>query len=75
MVSVVDRGIGIPEEELPYIFERSFRARAAKKVAESNSLGLGLYIARLIADAHGARIWAESEVGVGSTFYLALPIS
>ena len=71
VVSVIDRGVGIPRDELPHIFERFYRARTAKR---AEGLGLGLYITRLIVEAHGGRIWAESEVGKGSTFSFALPV-
>jgi PAS domain S-box-containing protein len=70
LVSVVDRGQGIPAEDLPHIFERFYRAGNAKG---KSGLGLGLYITRLLVEAHGGRIWAESSPGRGSTFYLALP--
>jgi len=72
LVSVTDRGVGIPEDEMPRLFERFFRA---KRTAKTEGLGLGLYISRMIVEAHGGRIWAESRVGEGSTFYLTLPVS
>jgi len=72
VVSVLDQGPGIPLEEQPYLFERYYRARAAKK---TDGLGLGLYIARLIVEAHGGRIWVESQPGQGSTFSFSLPIA
>ncbi|HEX7049496.1 MAG TPA: ATP-binding protein [Longimicrobiales bacterium] len=70
VVSVTDRGGGIPPEDLPYLFERFYRA---KKHSKTEGLGLGLYITRLIIEAHGGRIWVESEPGTGSTFSFALP--
>jgi len=70
VLSVRDQGPGIAPEELQHIFDRFYRARAGKKV---EGLGLGLYIARLIVEAHGGRIWATSHQGVGSTFRFALP--
>jgi signal transduction histidine kinase len=73
LVSVHDQGWGIPADELPYVFDRFYRAKTGKKVGEG--LGLGLYIARLIAEAHGGRIWVESEVGKGSTFVFSLPLA
>jgi PAS domain S-box-containing protein len=72
IVSVVDQGEGIPPEELPRLFQRFTRGRAGPK-ADVAGLGLGLYIARLIVEAHGGRVWAESEVGKGSTFSFTLP--
>lgn len=70
IVSVTDYGVGIPAEEIPGLFKRFYRARAGK---EAGGLGLGLYITRLIVEAHGGRIWVESQLGKGSTFYFTLP--
>jgi signal transduction histidine kinase len=69
-LEVSDTGIGIPEEELPLVFERFHRADASR--AEGGA-GLGLSIALQIAEAHGGVIAAESAVGRGSTFTLVLP--
>ena len=71
VITVADRGKGIPVEEQPYLFERFYRARTGRRV---EGLGLGLYIARLIVEAHQGRIWVKSEEGKGSTFYVALPV-
>ena len=68
--SVADRGPGIPAEVLPHLFERFYRGQPTTGAA---GLGLGLYIARMLVEAHGGRIWAASEPGVGSTFTVALP--
>jgi two-component system, OmpR family, sensor histidine kinase VicK len=70
LVAVSDRGPGIAECHLPRLFERFYRAETGTQLP---GLGLGLYIARMLVDAHGGRIWAESEVGKGSTFFVALP--
>lgn len=70
-ISVIDRGPGIASEDLAHLFERFYRAQAIRR---ADGLGLGLYIARLITEAHGGRIWVESEVGKGSTFSIALPL-
>jgi signal transduction histidine kinase len=73
VLEVVDRGIGIAPESARRLFERYYRAPAGK--ARASGLGLGLYIARLIVEAHGGRIELSSEVGKGSTFRLVLPAS
>ena len=72
VVSVVDQGIGIAPEEVPDLFARYYRAKTGRK---TEGLGLGLYIARLIVEAHGGRIWCESELGKGSTFSFTLPLA
>ena len=68
IVSVADSGIGIPERELTSIFERFRRLEGG----DGTGLGLGLYISQWIVDAHGGRIWAESEIGKGTTIYFTL---
>lgn len=70
LVQVADQGIGIPEEAMPHLFERFFRAK--DKMARGGT-GLGLYISKQIVEAHGGRIWAESKEGEGSTFSFTLP--
>ena len=65
---VKDTGPGIEPDELPNLFERYWRS----KKPSYKGAGLGLSIARGIVDAHGGRIWAESQVGAGSTFYFSL---
>lgn len=72
-VSVRDAGRGIPAEDLPHIFERAYRAGNAARRAPG-SFGLGLFIAHGIVKEHGGRIWAESELGVGTTVSFSLPI-
>ena len=68
-VSVSDTGIGIPASELTGIFERFRQLNPSDHVG----LGLGLYISQWIVEAHGGQIWAESQVGVGTTFHFTLP--
>jgi PAS domain S-box-containing protein len=70
LLSVRDDGPGIAPEHLPHLFERFYRAGSG---AGTPGLGLGLYIAHMLVEAHGGRIWVESEPGVGSTFFVALP--
>lgn len=70
VVSVSDQGQGIAAEDVPHIFERFYRTTGVRKV---DSLGLGLFITRSLVEAHGGRVWVESEPGKGSTFSFALP--
>jgi two-component system, OmpR family, sensor kinase len=69
-LAVSDTGVGISEEQLPLVFDRFYRADAART---EEGVGLGLSIARQIAEAHGGTIEAMSKLGVGSTFVLLLP--
>ncbi len=71
-LDVIDRGIGIAPEDLKQICQRYYRTAASR--AQAEGLGLGLYITRMIAEAHGGRIDVRSEVGKGSTFSLILPL-
>jgi heavy metal sensor kinase len=73
-IGVRDTGVGIPPEELPRIFERFYRADAARS-REAGGAGLGLCIGKTIAEAHGGRIEVESRVHAGSTFRVFLPLS
>jgi len=71
--SVTDTGPGIPAEEQARLFERFFRGEAARQ-AGAPGTGLGLAICSEIVKAHGGRITVESQVGVGSTFTVWLPV-
>jgi signal transduction histidine kinase len=73
-VSVRDTGSGITAEDLPYVFERFYRADKSRSRATGGA-GLGLAIARQLVEAHGGRIWVESTQGEGTTFTFALPTS
>jgi two-component system phosphate regulon sensor histidine kinase PhoR len=68
--SVQDTGIGIPETDINRIFERFYKTDRARS---SGGTGLGLAIARHLVEAHGGKIWAESQEGLGSTFIFTLP--
>jgi signal transduction histidine kinase len=74
IVSICDDGRGIAAFDLPHVFERYFRAREMRE-RRSEGLGLGLYICRLIVEAHGGRIWVDSELGKGSTFSFTLHLA
>jgi len=73
-LAVKDRGIGIPAADLPHVFDRFARASNVDD-RRFHGMGLGLFICRGIVEEHGGRIWAESEVGKGSTFHVALPVA
>lgn len=70
---VSDNGIGISPMDLPRLFEKFYRV-AQPGVKEQQGSGLGLAIVKSIAERHGGKAWAESQLGKGSTFYLALPL-
>ncbi len=67
--AVIDTGSGIPSEQVPHIFGRFWQAKSSDR----RGIGLGLAIAKGIVEAHRGRIWVESHVGLGSTFYFTLP--
>lgn len=68
---VRDSGPGIPPDHLPYLFNRYWQALET----QSLGTGLGLFIAKGIVEAHGGRIWAESELGDGASFTFTLPVN
>jgi two-component system sensor histidine kinase GlrK len=73
-VSVSDTGPGIPPEELPYIFDRFYQGRTKAKRAGMGS-GLGLALAKRVVEAHGGKIWVESEVGKGTIVRFVLMLT
>ncbi|HYV20902.1 MAG TPA: ATP-binding protein [Verrucomicrobiae bacterium] len=73
-VSIRDSGIGIPAESLPRIFDRFYRAEPARS-RDGSGAGLGLSLARWVAEAHGGSIGVESTLGQGSTFTVTLPLA
>ncbi|MGH9366692.1 MAG: ATP-binding protein [Thermoanaerobaculia bacterium] len=73
LVSVEDDGAGIPESELPHVFER-FRQVDGSATRRHPGMGIGLSLARFLVELHGGSIWAESAVGKGSRFTFSLPV-
>ena len=71
-IRVSDQGIGIAPDDLTHIFDQFYRASGDPTI-HVEGLGLGLYITADIVARHGGRIWVESEVGIGSTFFVTLP--
>lgn len=74
IVYVADQGIGIPPEEHQRIFQRFYRIDNRLR-RETQGTGLGLYLTKSIVEAHGGRIWVESQVGRGSRFFFTLPLA
>jgi two-component system phosphate regulon sensor histidine kinase PhoR len=73
VLTVSDTGIGIPQSDQPRIFERFYRVDVARS-REAGGTGLGLAIAKHLVEAHGGRLWVESEVGRGSQFHFSVPV-
>jgi signal transduction histidine kinase len=73
VIAVIDTGVGIAPEHLPRLFERFYRADAARSRDDGGGTGIGLAIAREIVEGHGGRIAAESEPGGGARFTFDLP--
>jgi signal transduction histidine kinase/HAMP domain-containing protein len=71
--SITDSGYGIAPDDLPHLFEKFYRGKQRETRAQAGS-GLGLAIVNSIAANHGGRVWVESAVGKGSTFYLQIPL-
>ena len=71
---IQDTGIGIESDDMPRLFEKFYRGKQREARAQHGS-GLGLAIVRSIAESHGGRVWVESQLGKGSTFYLLIPLT
>ena len=74
IISIADQGLGLSASDLTNLFKPFARA-TVRGTAGEKSTGLGLAIARSIVEAHGGRIWAESELGKGATFFVSLPVT
>jgi two-component system sensor histidine kinase KdpD len=70
-ISVLDRGLGIPVEDLERVFDKFYRVQ---RTSQATGTGLGLAICKGILEAHGGRIWAENREGGGTSITLALPV-
>lgn len=73
LISVKDFGMGIPAEKLQHVFSRFYRVEDLNP--NISGLGIGLYISHEIASRHGGRLWVDSVLGQGSTFWLSLPVA
>ncbi len=71
---VSDSGIGIMKEDMPRLFEKFYRG-SQREARAQHGTGLGLAIVHSIAERHGGKVWVESELGRGSTFYLQIPLA
>jgi two-component system CheB/CheR fusion protein len=71
-VEIKDKGIGIAEENLPYVFDRFFRGINSSE--KFSGLGLGLYISADIIRRHGGKVGVDSSLGNGSTFWFTIPL-
>lgn len=72
-VSVVDTGCGIPKDKIKHMFSKFFQVEESKGLARKRGTGLGLTVCKQVVEAHGGRIWVESEWGKGSSFIFTLP--
>jgi signal transduction histidine kinase len=75
VISVKDNGPGIPQDEIPRVFEHLFRGRVTVRDPNNpvEGTGLGLALAKTVIEQHGGRIWVESQEDQGSTFFFSLP--
>jgi signal transduction histidine kinase len=73
VLSVTDHGLGIPPQELDKLF-KPFQRTSVRSTGGEESTGLGLAIVRKVVVGHAGKVWVDSEVGKGSTFYASLPI-
>jgi two-component system sensor histidine kinase VicK len=71
--SIKDTGVGIPKDQQPRVFTKFFRGANVMRM-DTEGTGLGLFIAKNIIEAHGGKIWFESEERKGTVFYFSLPV-
>jgi signal transduction histidine kinase len=71
-IRIEDTGAGIPAEDIPHLFEKFYRVDSSKTRTVGGT-GLGLFICRKILELYNGRVWVESVLGKGSTFYINLP--
>ena len=74
IISVADTGEGIAPEHLSHVFDRFYRIEDSRARSEGGA-GLGLAIVKQMVEAHGGKVWVESEPGKGSIFFVALPVA
>jgi signal transduction histidine kinase len=74
LVSVKDEGMGIATADLEKLFERYFRVKN-NQTRQISGFGIGLYLSYEIIERHHGKIWAESEIGKGATFYFSIPLN
>jgi two-component system sensor histidine kinase ResE len=77
LIQFRDRGVGISGEDLPHVFKRFYRGHPVDVddgVLDPRGMGQGLYVVKSVVEAHGGRVWVESEVGKGSVFSLLIPL-
>ena len=72
ILSITDQGLGIPQKDIDHIFDRFFRVDKARSRAQGGT-GLGLAISKEVIEMLHGKIWVESKLGKGSTFYISLP--
>jgi two-component system phosphate regulon sensor histidine kinase PhoR len=73
LFEVQDTGIGVAPLDLPHLFEKFYRS-GRREAYQQRGTGLGLAIVKSIADRHGGRVWVESQLGKGSTFFFLIPL-
>ena len=74
IIQVIDNGLGIPEDDIPFLFDQFYRVTSNEKHQAIEGTGLGLSIAKSIVEKYRGELWVESELGVGSAFHVALPL-